>query len=122
MSRFELKLNGTDVSRMLHKWGVSYTMVKVRGVNGGVSQGGVVIEDVLRTKDLFTFRGNSVEDADWRQLCALCDQNYATAEYRSPRTGETGEHTVMLELSGDTIAHMNGRIWHSGWSLTMEER
>lgn len=122
MSRFELTLNGVDVSRMLHKWGVRYTRVKVRGNNSGVSQGGMVIEDILRTKDYFVFRGNSVEEAEWKTLSEICAQPYATAVYKSPQTGEEAPHVVLLTLSEGSIAHMGEKVWYSGWSLAMEER
>ena len=122
MSRFELTLNGTDVSRMLHKWGVKYTMVKVRGQNAGISQGGVQIEDLLRTKDFFVFQGNSVEEADYLALSRICAQPYATAVYKSPQTGEKAPHVVLLTLSEGSIAHMGDKVWYSGWSLAMEER
>lgn len=122
MSRFNLTLNGTDVSRMLHKWGVRYTPVKVRGPNTGVSQGGVVIEDLLRTKDAFVFQGNSVLAADYLALAQICAQPYATAVYKSPQTGLQVTRAVLLDLSEGTILPMGDNVWYSGWTLTMEER
>lgn len=122
MSRFELKLNGVDVSHMLNKWGAVYTPIKVRGPNTGISQGGLEIEDVLRIKDSFAFQGNSVQEAEYLKLSQICAQPFATAVYKCPRTGETVPKMVRLELGGASIAHMGERVWYSGWTLTMEER
>lgn len=123
MSRFNIKLNGWDASSAFNKWGVSYQPVKVEGVNSGVSQGGTTIVDLVKTKDLLTLQGNGVDAATFGKLSALARQDYLTAVYPHPETGENVTKVMIPSLSPAIRTPLRaGDVWYEGWTLTLEER
>ena len=121
--RFQIKLNGTDFSTAFHKWGVSYYPVRVEGPNGGVSQGGSTIVDLVKVKDHFELQGNSVPEAVYRALEAECVKPYVTAEYTRPGTGQTELVQMVPTLSTATqVPLREGVLYYTDWTLTLEER
>lgn len=123
MSRFNITLNGWDASFAFNKWGVSYQPVKVEGVNSGVSQGGSTIVDLVKTKDLLTLQGNGVNADTFGKLSLLARQDYVTAVYPHPETGDSVTKVMMPTLSPAIRTPVRtGEVWYEGWTLTLEER
>lgn len=122
MSRFHMILNGRDISAALNKWGMSYQPVKVQGVNQGVSQGGSLIENVVKVKDWFSFTGNAVDEETYRFLSVACGADYVTCTYERPSTGESVSVQMVATLSAASRKPMGGAVWYDGWTLTLEER
>ena len=81
MERFRIALNGWDASFAFNKHGVEYQIIKVKGPNAGISQGGGTIEDLLKTKDLLILQGNSVDADTFRKISTLARLDYVTAVY-----------------------------------------
>lgn len=122
MEKFSLKLDGLDCTAAIYRWGVSYQPVKVEGPASGVSQGGTVIVDLIRTKDSWTLKGNAVREDFFKQLSVICRKAYATAIYLHPETGQSVTKTVLPTLSAANRKIMHGVVWYDGWTLSLEER
>lgn len=123
MSRFGMILNGRDISTALNKWGMTYQPIKVQGPAQGVSQGGTLIEDVVKTKDWFAFSGNAVDEETYRFLSVACGADYVTCAYERPSTGESVTVQMVATLSAANRLPMGAdRVWYDGWTLTLEER
>lgn len=123
MSAFFIKLNGVDFTKAFNRWGVSWTPYKVVGPNQGTSQNGGIIMDLLRTKDVLTLQGNDTPQETFNTLRTICAADVVTAEYLHPASGETVKRAMVPELSSATRKPMHGgRVYLSGWTLTLEER
>lgn len=123
MRAFQITLNGVDYSTAFNKWGVRWSPVKVTGPNEGISQGGHVIIDLLRVKDLLTLQGNDVEQRVYSALQAVCAEGSVTAVFTHPATGKTVNETMIPTLSEAAQKPMpGGKVYLSGWTLTLEER
>lgn len=123
MRAFQITLNGVDYSTAFNKWGVGWSPVKVTGPNQGVSQGGHIITDLLRVKDLLTLQGNDVPQSVYAALQAVCAGESVTAVFTHPATGERVSETMIASLSEAVQKPLpGGKIYLSGWTLTLEER
>lgn len=123
MSRFNIKLNGWDCSKAFHKWGVYFRQIKVEGPNSDVSQGGTAIVDLVKVKDYLSLTGNAVDRDTFGKLSALARQDYITAIYEHPETGEEVTKVMIPSLSDANRKPMHGgALWFDGWTLTLEER
>lgn len=122
MTRFQLVLNNRDISAALNKWSLSYQRIKVQGPNQGVSQGGSLIEDVVKVKDVMTFSGNAVDEETFRFLANAAEANFVTCQYQQPVTGNQVTRQMVATLSAATVLPVDGRPVYMDWSLTLEER
>lgn len=122
MARFQMTINGRDVSNNLSKWGMNYQRIKVQGPNQGVSQGGSLIEDIVKVKDFFSFEGNALDPDTYRFFAAATEAPYVTCTYRQPATGQIVTKQMVATMSAANYLPANNTVWYEHWSLTLEER
>lgn len=123
MSKFTISLNGEDFTAAFNKWGVSWEPVKIFGPNQGTSMAGSAIVDLVAVKDCMVLQGNDILRESFSKLQQICAADYVTAVFPHPATGETVTKVMMPTLSTARRKPMHGgRVYLSGWTLTLEER
>ena len=123
MTAFNITLNGRDFTSAFNRWGVGWAPMKVTGPNQGISQGGSVIMDLVKVKDVLTLQGNDVLQSTYNALRTVCAADTVTATFTHPASGETVTRVMIPTLSEARQKPMHGgRVWLSGWTLTLEER
>ena len=122
--RFDAKINGVDFSAAFNAVGYSVTYEKREGTNGGQTQDGTLIEDILCWKAVVNLPCIDLEEAVLAELLQVCKAKEVRFEYYDLTEQKTrpidasvtiGEATFLLE-------DCDGIRVYTGMAVTMREK
>ena len=122
--RFDAKINGIDFSAAFNAVGYGVTYEKREGTNGGKTQDGTLIEDILCWKAVVNLPCIDLEEAVLAELLQVCKAKEVRFEYYDLTEQKTrpidasvtiGEATFLLE-------DCDGIRVYTGMAVTMREK
>lgn len=114
-------VNGIDLSKMVHRHGLSVQEKKKFGQGGGLTLSGKTIVDLLAVKKTVTATFNPLTTAQKDRVSSLC--NAATVNLRYAVDG-SADQTIEAQptmSNAQTKLAVNGVMWWDGISVTFEE-
>lgn len=118
-----LILNGLNLSNYVNPFHVFDYIEKVQGPNAGVSMGGVDIFDTIKIRHFLEVEIGLLPRAQYTQLAAISNIDYATVQYTDPQTGSLVIRAMSVNLEKQQrIEDSSGNVYHKNIIVTLRER
>ena len=124
MERLTFKLNGTDYSSAIHRYGFSCTYVPRDGGRGGIMQDGSKTVDILDWKAVISLNCNAIRSDVQAHLIRACKTDYVTITYFDPESNADRTSTFIPSIGNANIGlfRPGNEKWFTGLTLTFEEK
>lgn len=117
------KINNTDFSNKVPKYGIVETPRRVTGPNSGVSLDGTYIEDLICVKYDVQVSLMPLSPTDVSTIAQLMANQYVDIEYYSPSHGEISVVTMVPGMSSVSLALKNDTVeFYHQVTLTFKEK
>ena len=122
--RFDAKINGVDFSAAFNSVGYSVTYEKREGTNGGQTQDGTLIEDILCWKAVIRLPCIDLDEDVLSALLQACKAKDISFEYYDPEEQKTLPIDASVEIGQATflLEDCDGIRVYTGMAVTMREK
>lgn len=122
--QFNLKINGTDFSPAFNSVGYGVSYLKVEGNNGGTTQDGTLVEDVLDWKAVVSLPCIDLEEDMLSSLLTACMADSLSVEYYDLKTKEirTIDASVTMGEATFLLQDCDGVRVYTGFSISLREK
>lgn len=122
--RFDAKINGIDFSAAFNSVGYSVTYEKREGTNGGQTQDGTLIEDILCWKAVIGLPCIDLEETVLAALLQACKVKDISFEYYDPSEQKSRLINASVEIGEATflLEDCDGIRVYTGMAVTMREK